>query len=152
MANTEKYEVTIETDGKGIDVRLLNDFLYHFRAAYAAGVLNAQQFDSYPPRTSYDGLSSWLQSIVNGGDWKAISRLAYVDLREGNLEIVDIRRENPLIIVFYAIPVALTIAAIISGGEVEVGPRKFKVKLPPLGTGIASLRQAFKRPPKHDGE
>jgi hypothetical protein len=40
---------------------------------------------------------------------------------------------------------ALTLAVILSGGEVEVFGMKFK--LPPIGVGIKSLREAFQLPP-----
>ena len=143
MEDKEHLAVSIATDGEGIDLRLLNEFFYNFRSAYAAGVLNSinTQFPHFDQ--NYEDLSYWLKRSVNGSDWREISRLANVDLGNRNLEIVDIRRENPLLIVFAGSFVALTIAVILSGGKLQAGP--LKVELPPLGDGIAKLRQAFGR-------
>ncbi|WP_349656622.1 hypothetical protein [Xanthomonas sp. 10-10] len=143
MKNEERFEVIIETDGGGIDVRLLNEFFYNFRAAYAAAILHAPG-SVMTPQFEYEN-TDWLRSNVNGSDWKQIAHFARIDLGEGNLKIVDIRRENPLTIIFSGVFVALAVAVIISGGELKAGP--LKVKLPPLGEGIAKLRQALGRPP-----
>ncbi|WP_295972407.1 hypothetical protein [uncultured Xanthomonas sp.] len=143
MKNAERFEVIIETDGGGIDVRLLNEFLYNFRAAYAAAVLH-DPGPAMTPQFDYEA-AAWLSSKVDGSDWKQIAQFARIDLGRSNLEIVDIRRKNPLTIIFSGVFVALAVAVIISGGELKAGP--LKVKLPPLGDGIAKLRQALGRPP-----
>jgi hypothetical protein len=59
------------------------------------------------------------------------------------LSIVDIRRENPLLVVFEGIPFVMAAAVIISGGEYELGP--LRVKLPPLGKGIKEIISAFRK-------
>jgi len=59
-----------------------------------------------------------------------------------DINITSISFQSPLKIAFEALPIALGVAVIISGGELKLGPF-LHVKLPPLGTGISMLREAF---------
>jgi hypothetical protein len=52
-----------------------------------------------------------------------------------------IKHESPMDIWISAIPIALSFAAILSGGKIEMPG--FKVSLPPLGTGVLALRRAL---------
>lgn len=140
------YEVVIETDGAPIDVEELTEFLYHFRAAYAAGVGAMGLPESHSTEQEVNSFTEALRKEIHGIEWTKIAELAHADLDEGQLGIVDIRRENPLTIVFAGAVVALTAAVILSGGKFQMGP--LKVQLPPLGTGIKALREAFGRPPR----
>jgi hypothetical protein len=147
MQGTSKFEVVIETDGAPISTEELTDFLYHFRAVYAAALnLTAQAPASSQTRQDDLDLVKQLRSDIGAIDWKGISDLAHEDLGDQDLGIIDIRRQNPLTIVFDGVVVALTVAVIISGGKLNLGP--LKVQLPPLGKGLQELRAAFGRPPK----
>lgn len=134
----------IETDGSPIDVEELTEFLYHFRAAYAAGVRLEGPTGGHSTEHDAYSFAEKLRKEILGNEWTKIADLAHADLQENQLGIVDIRRDNPLTIVFAGAVVALTAAVILSGGNLQLGP--LKVKLPPLGTGIKALREAFGRP------
>jgi len=146
MQNLSTYEVVIETDGDPIDVEELTEFLYHFRAVYAAGVSGMDQNHEYRTEDEVTTFSESIRANIHTIDWTEISNLAHAELEEYQLGIVDIRRENPLTIVFVGTVAALAVAVILSGGEFKLGP--LKVKLPPLGTGIKALRSAFGRSPR----
>ena len=61
--------------------------------------------------------------------------------------ITQISYNSPLRLVFAGSIVALGAAIILSGGEITVSERSVHAKLPPIGTGIARLREAFNVPP-----
>ena len=145
MRQLSEFQVVIETDGGAIDVEELTDFLYHFRAVYAAALeldlAHTEQFN----QASSEFVADQVRQKVHGMDWTTLSRLAHRDLGDNKLGMINIQRENPLTIVFEGAVVALTAAVILSGGQFRFGP--LNVKLPPLGTGIRSLRDAFGKKP-----
>jgi hypothetical protein len=143
MRQLSEYQVVIETDGGAIDVEELTDFLYHFRAVYAAALelTHTEQFD----KAKSEFVAEKVRQKVHGMDWSTLAHLAHRDLGDNKLGILNIKRENPLTIVFEGVAVALTAAVILSGGKFKLGP--LYVKLPPLGTGIQSLRDAFGKKP-----
>ena len=59
------------------------------------------------------------------------------------LGLSEISYHSPIQMVLTGSAVALTIAVILSGGELRILGQTIHVKLPPLGTGIAKLREAF---------
>ena len=146
MINTETLQVIIETDGRPIDVADLAEFFYHFRAAYAAGLYIDSKGLEILSEDDIDRLRDLVEKEIHGLPWQDITTLAYAELDEKALGIIDIKRENPLTIVFSGVLIALTAAVILSGGKLKVGP--LSVELPPLGKGIAELRKAFGRPPR----
>jgi hypothetical protein len=58
--------------------------------------------------------------------------------------ILRIHRDNPIELVLLGVVVVLAAAVVLSGGTFEISLKSLKVKLPPLGTGIKKLREAFK--------
>ncbi|MDI5921358.1 hypothetical protein QLQ86_11230 [Halomonas sp. LR5S13] len=147
MQDTQTLEVVIETDGNPIDVAELTEFLYHFRALYAAALHVDSSDDDFP---NYEGLRPLINEVeleLKDLDWRDITSLAYADLGDKTLGIVDIKRDNPLTIVFSGVAIILAIAVVVSGGKYKLGP--LSVELPPLGEGISKLRQAFGRPPRY---
>jgi hypothetical protein len=71
--------------------------------------------------------------------WGAVTPLS----PEEDLLVLDVQRRNPIEIVLVGIPLALTAAVILSGGEFQI-PGALKVKLPPIGDGIESLRRSLR--------
>jgi len=144
MADQETASVEIQTDGAPIDAWEFNYFLYLFIATYVAASQRVLEsgLSVHSPEQEFYRVAETIKPELTGIDGLGMAQLARKDLPY-NLTIVDIRRENPLEIVFGGIAVALALAVIISGGEFK-GPG-FKAKLPPLGAGIERLRSAFGR-------
>ncbi len=69
-----------------------------------------------------------------------------IEVRNGmksrDLEIERMSKNSPLEIWFYGVSSALSLAVILSGGEIDLKNMKFK--LPPIGDGIKSLRESLK--------
>ena len=59
------------------------------------------------------------------------------------MQIVQIKKESPVEIVLYCVIPMLSLAVVISGGEISYEGGKFKCKVPALGEGIRKLRAAF---------
>ena len=64
-----------------------------------------------------------------------------IDQDGAELIISDIQRSNPIEIYMVGLAFPLTVAVVLSGGTLQLGP--LKVELPPLGKGISLLRQAL---------
>lgn len=63
---------------------------------------------------------------------------------EGLIQIQRIKKESPLEIVLIVSVTLITLGVIFSGGEIEVGTDgRIKAKIPPLGEGLRSLREAL---------
>jgi hypothetical protein len=146
-------EVVIETESGPISVRDLSYFLYHFRAVYVEALRYKQEHRIYglPRETEIAHITQEIaRRLANKGN-RGISINALVNLpAEEELAIADISRRNPLDVVFSCVGVAMAAAVIISGGELKWDKDGFKVKLPPLGKGIAELKKAIygNKPPK----
>jgi hypothetical protein len=69
--------------------------------------------------------------------------LAYpmTDMPSERATIAEISLGSPLDLVMYGIPSACTLAAIISGGKINIGT--VRIELPPIGVGIKALRDAL---------
>ena len=162
MHQPSSIDGIIETNTGPISVQDLSKFLYYFSAAYVEALLYKKE------RYVYDHLTELEVEIFVDGvarriatkGWDGVSANAKVPLDENEeLNLTDISRRNPLDIVFSCIGVALAAAVIISGGEMKWDKDGFKVKLPPLGKGIAELKKAIsgnyqpggRRNPKNDG-
>lgn len=148
MAEKFSIKAKIETDGGALSVLELSNFLSSFRAAYVfglqeGGLLAATELPNEPRRLY--GIAADLLRRHRGTSWLDLSRVAQTELEPWTeLQLIDIERENPLKLVMAGVPLALALAVIVSGGKVDVGYGGFKAELPPLGTGIASIREAFK--------
>jgi hypothetical protein len=146
MQETQSLEVVIETDGKAIDVADLAEFLYHFRAVYAAALHVDRRGVEFPDNENLRPVLNEVELKLKELDWRDITALAYADLGDKTLGILDIKRENPLTIIFEGVVVVMAIAVVLSGGKFKLGP--LSVELPPLGEGITKLREGFGRPPR----
>lgn len=70
--------------------------------------------------------------------------LTDIDYNPNNIIISEIDKHSPLEIVCCCVIGALTLAVIISGGNVEIKPSGIKFQIPPIGEGIASIRKAMR--------
>ena len=143
------------SDTTRISAYELTRFLHYFRAAYVLFATNhmpgRNESISHFELSRYeiDGARHLVEQYRKSGlpqefPRGAVGRLAATELTPNidDLEISQISYHSPLHVVFAGIPVALAAAVILSGGELNlIGV--VKVKLPPLGTGIAKLREAF---------
>jgi uncharacterized metal-binding protein len=139
-------EGVIETESGPISVRDLSYFLYHFRAVYVEALSYKQEHPIYnmPRETEIAQIAEEIAQRLAKKGHLGVSRNALANLpAEEELAIADISRRNPLDVVFSCVGVALAAAVIISGGEIKWDKDGFKVKLPPLGKGIAELRKAI---------
>ena len=150
MATRRRFSISFAKTAGPIDARQFAEFIFRFTRLYDAvlcvGDLPALQ--NIDVRSS----ASQIENAVRRDRAKitaffteseaTIAALQYLSSQESEKLIIQgIFKESPLYMVVSAIPVALTAAAIISGGKVNmVG---FNVDLRPLGEGIASLRAAM---------
>jgi hypothetical protein len=130
-------------DDGPLDVYELSYFLFLFRAVYVAASERVRD-DSTPPEVFAEKLRYELTNDKYPYDDVNLARKEL----DHNLTIIGIRRESPLEILFAGLGAALVVALIISGGKVTVSLKQVKVELPPLGHGIAKLREAFGKKPQ----
>lgn len=136
----------IETESGPIPVRDLSYFLYHFRAVYVEALRFKQERQIFgrPSEFEIERIAEEIAQRLAAKGHLGISNNALAPLPdEEELAIADISRRNPLDVVFSCVGVALAAAVIISGGEMKWDKDGFKVKLPPLGKGIAELKKAI---------
>lgn len=150
----EKVVAAIETGGENIDSIALGYYLYIFSLLYSNIAKNNHQFDNHVD-INKQSVSSVVDHFRSSGEKYYLYRDPYdmitVPEKHGyfgylfrdRLSIVDIKRENPLYVVFEGIGIVMAAAVVISGGEYELGP--LKVKLPPLGKGIEAIMSAFRK-------
>ena len=123
----------------------LTEFLYLLRAAYA----RALQLDLHGPEDVVRDefyLSQQFRKPFIGPTIaeKQVSDLFATDLGEHELRFRRIPYASPIEITCICLASALTLAVILSGGKASF--MGFRFSLPPLGTGIKSLRNALGLP------
>lgn len=134
-------ELQFETSGEPIDSKELADFILLFRAIYVFGVIN---YGEYKPRDILKSKTQLIDEIhtkISKLNNQKINELFAAELGDNKLLTPDIRKSNPLEIVFGGLAVALVIAVIISGGEIQI--MFAKAKCNPLGDGIKKIREAL---------
>lgn len=118
-------------------------FLYLFRAAYARCVDLPMT-----PETAIDNpdaVAHWFASTFKPNTAPLrVANLFNTDLEDDELEISKLSKSSPLEMVIGGCMIALVAAVIVSGGTAQLLPPKFT--LPPLGSGIKHLREAFRLP------
>lgn len=154
MTNVASVPLTFDEDTPLLDYVEFSHFLYLFRLAYVLAVRTLEMGET---SGSGEAIADALRHRVAdseraGGGPGQSNQLFFTDLRDSELAIERLSKHSPLEIVLIGIPVALTAAVILSGGEIEVGT--FKAKLRPIGIGVRRLREALNfRPlaPRSDG-
>jgi hypothetical protein len=137
---------SIKTESGPISILDLSHFLYHFRAAYVEALKFKKQNTVYetPNEAELEIIANEVASRMAVNGHVGISNNALTPLHaDEELNFVDISRRNPIDIVFSCVWVALAAATIISGGEIKLDKDGFRIKLPPLGKGIAELKKAI---------
>jgi hypothetical protein len=145
---TAHQEITLQVQEDyqhAIDSWELTEFLYLLRAAYA----RALQLDLHDPEDVVKDelyLSQQFAKLFVGPTIaeKEVSQLFQTDLGEDELRFRRISYESPIEITCICLASALTLAVILSGGKASFLGVRFS--LPPLGTGIKSLRNALGSP------
>jgi hypothetical protein len=139
-----KITVVLETDGGPIRVDELSSFLYYFRAVYVAAIKVGVK---EPVANDFVDIEEQVRQIgYELPKYTPMGGIAFARARVSpDLLLIDVRRDNPLLLVLEGAVIGLTAAVILSGGRVDM--RFFKANLPPLGTGIAALRAAFRGRP-----
>jgi len=148
MLSIKKAETRIDTETGPIPVRDFSYFLYLFRAVYVVAIqVYEEHFNENLTEYTEDNvkkLSNIVKKRILYKSTRNISHLFFHELPiSKDLTILDIKRENPLDVIFSGIPIALAVAVIFSGGKLELTKTGIKIELPPLGEGIRSLRNAF---------
>jgi len=121
------------------------EFLYLLRAAYARSL----QLDLHDPedvvRDEFYLTQQFARPFVGPiMAEKEVSELFETNLGEDELRFRRISYASPLEITCICLASALTLAVIVSGGRASF--MGFRFSLPPLGTGIKSLRSALGLP------
>ena len=120
-------------------------FLHLFRVAYVHSLdvvsthTSAEVVEHKP--LFIDDFSKGFRVPDASKNGRKIFELFHTDLGAQELRFVTINKSSPLEISCVGVVSALTLAVILSGGEVELGDFKFKLR--PLGAGIKSLRTAL---------
>lgn len=161
MAELDAVQIQFEDDSpfqrEPISVYELTRYLHHFRAAYATAATAARRApeERDTRQSSHDALTEYVRQIdsfahqlrvtLRKSPPDSIDALAETPLPV-ELVITQISYNSPLQLVFGGSIVALVAAIILSGGEITVSQRSLHAKLPPIGTGIVKLREAFNVP------
>ena len=130
-------------------------FLHLFRAAYARSLEVAGQDapdEIVKQKQHYAELfGKEFNSPGISQNATKVSERFYSNLGTSELNFVRINKSSPLEIGCICVVSALTLAVIVSGGEVDIKGLKFKLR--PLGVGIKNLRAALRIPqPKRENK
>ena len=127
----------------------LSEYLHYLRMLYGA------LLELFPEEENIDNIiSNWeiyeieISKICEEFSPDEIEAKFYErDLEENELLIAKIQKESPVTIVFLGVICIVTIAAVISGGELNAKGLGLEVsfKLPPIGEGLKKLKELFKR-------
>lgn len=143
------FPVVINTDGRAISFREFNLFINKLNSIYTFAVVELNTATS-PISINEKGLSkatevaAKIESSLSKITDEQLELYSNIELsREQELSFINIRRRNPIEIVFSCISIALVGALIVSGGKFELGLTKLKIELPPIGEGIAKIKSAL---------
>ncbi|BCB71503.1 hypothetical protein HMEPL2_18540 [Vreelandella aquamarina] len=148
-------KVVVETNGKGISSYELVEFLRYFRAAYVASLKNIKKYEYQVANLKDVDIIKMANIFKLSHVSDSVDSLIAVDCGDSELELIDIKRENPLSFTFSGsglkVAVALTVVAWLCGAEVsvseiEAGPFKaesVEIKLPSLADGISRFDFIF---------
>lgn len=147
--------IQFEQSDEPLDSWELTHFLYLFRAAYAHSLAITPADEEEVARAPERYAEIFRSSLPSEEPAFVVAELFDTDHEREDLRIARISKESPLQIAFYCVVSALTLSVIVSGGKVDASMisagkadvLKLRFRLPPLGVGIKSLRDAFKLRP-----
>ncbi len=120
----------------------LAHFLYLLRVAYARALeLDLHDSEDVFQNEHYLTTQFKKQFYAPTQSAREVAELFSADLGEHELRFRRISYSSPLEITCVCLAAALTLAVILSGGKAQF--MGFRFTLPPLGTGIKSLRDAL---------
>lgn len=151
--------LVIATDGAEISIPLLADVLMFLRTAYVL----AWNADDQTPAIAFDVDDHFLSSgrieemvkrvqerLPAPLDALVIQSWGRVVLAPGqDLQLLDLTRENPLVLQFRGMALALATAVVLGGGKFQLGASGIKAELPGLGETIRNFRVALE-PIRHE--
>ena len=146
IKDTSQCELLFEED-KFFDTKELSAYLYYFRIVYVICVYVTGGIKQKRVLEDKDYFLRKVYAFIS--EHKAhqlISDAHFSDLREGELQVIRLKKESPFEIVLTGLLAALVLAVIISGGTVDVKGVKFRLQ--PLGDGLKKLREALKQDDK----
>lgn len=139
----ESILLTIKDESEALNPAELAEFLYLFQGANVAlgQVLPAGQRDKLEEPTTQQ--INEVKLRIARFSPKQLDSIFDPKKSRDLLHIGRISRESPLEIVVLGCISLLTLAAIFSGGKVQITLTGIKAQLPPLGHGVKSLREAL---------
>jgi hypothetical protein len=132
---THKALLIFSDDGAPLDPKTLSEFLSLLKACVVAS-----DDLSLSGASLHDVESARLRlHHVTPLEWNH-----YFRADAGDLVYIDrLSKQSPLEMVLVCSVALVTLAVILSGGEIECSTDSFKAKLPPLGKGIMLLKEAL---------
>lgn len=146
---TPESTVTIELSDEGLlPTKEFTDFLIAFRTLYSITREYVRDADPRQLIKQPDEYVEQLRDICSQRTFEEM-RGAFGDVNLGDyeLQIVKLQKNSATIIVLLGVVSAVTGAAILSGGEVDMKilGAHIKFKLPPLADGLGKMKNLFKR-------
>ena len=137
-------------DRTPVEAADLGDFLFLFRAAYAAALPIGDDTALRKLRDNQDSIEARFRRKLNKLNASELDNLFSKHLGDKAPFPQRISHESPLVIVISGAIVALTLAVILSGGKIKIDVTLAKVEaeIPAIGEGIMKLRQALTRRPQ----
>jgi len=144
----EQFKLTFTEEGDQFDVNQLVDFLQYLKGTYALA-LKDSRFSSITEIDDVESrvfLAERYVDLLNPSD-RQLKQRYKEDLAENELQILTIRKESPLTIVFTGISLAFSLAAIFSGGKFKskIGPVEMEFEINSLGEGISKIQEALSK-------
>lgn len=149
VGRTNIYEADVkigQSESYDIIWRRFTEFFCLYRALYWLTIRYIDQ-NNVVIRNEYDVAEDLKLHELSRFNWQNLIDIgvAYSLECEKDLYIVSICRENPVHLHLKGIGYGLAVAAIISGGEVHIGPDRISVDLKPLGNGIEEIVEAIEK-------
>jgi hypothetical protein len=156
MAQKQLVELTFDDSEGPVNASELGTFLLMFGNVHDVVAelfdhIESEQFRFSLSETDHlrsfitdEGVLGFIQSAMRSGEQGFVMRPEGVS-QHNALQIEGISKSSPLRMTMLCIPIALTAAVILSGGEIDMPG--FKCKVPPIGVGLESIITILSSPP-----
>ena len=143
-STSESVSFSFEETREALTAKDLGEYLYYLRVLYGIAIHLFPEADPHTVLVERERVHANVQEYLEKNGIDAVMRDSYAsDLGDFELVISKLRKESPFEIILAGSLVALVVAAIISGGEVDFKVAKFKLK--PIGDGLGKLKRLFKK-------